>query len=81
MNPEPRLVPVDALRTFCESALLKSGLCPRKTWHRRPMCELGTDTMGIYTHGTKSLRGYVKRLRAGGLKAAVIPEITNEGPA
>lgn len=80
MNPEPRLVPVDALRTFCESALLRCGLgsTDARTTADVLVC---TDTMGIYTHGTKSLRGYVKRLRAGGLKAAAVPEIRGEGPS
>ena len=65
MNPEPRLVPVDVLRTFCESALHACGLCPKDVRTTADVL-VGTDTMGIYTHGTKSLRGYVKRLRAGG---------------
>ncbi len=40
-----------------------------------------TDTMGVFTHGTKSLRGYVRRLRAGGLRADARPAIASEGPA
>lgn len=40
-----------------------------------------TDAWGIYTHGTKALRGYAKRLRAGGIKPQGRPVITREGPA
>lgn len=40
-----------------------------------------TDTWGVFTHGTKLLRGYVKRVQAGGLRTAVSPSIAAEGPA
>ena len=39
-----------------------------------------TDTFGVFTHGTKSLAGYVRRLRGGGLKADAVPRIEAEGP-
>jgi LDH2 family malate/lactate/ureidoglycolate dehydrogenase len=42
---------------------------------------VGTDAFGVFTHGTKALRGYVRRLRGGGLKADAVPEIASEGPA
>ena len=40
-----------------------------------------TDTWGVFTHGTKALRGYAKRLRAGGLNPKGRPVIETEGPA
>jgi ureidoglycolate dehydrogenase (NAD+) len=40
-----------------------------------------TDTWGVFTHGTKALRGYAKRLRAGGLNPRGRPAIDQEGPA
>ena len=40
-----------------------------------------TDTMGVFTHGTKSLRGYVRRLRDGGLRADARPAEVRDGPA
>ncbi len=40
-----------------------------------------TDTYGVLTHGMKMLRGYVTRLRAGGLKADARPRVDREGPA
>jgi len=40
-----------------------------------------TDTFGVFTHGTKSLRGYVRRLRAGGLRADAVPQVVAEGPS
>ena len=40
-----------------------------------------TDTWGVATHGTKLLRGYGLRLRAGGLKPLGKPRIVSEGPS
>ena len=39
-----------------------------------------TDTWGVFTHGVKALRGYVRRLRAGGIRADARPRIVAEGP-
>ncbi len=39
-----------------------------------------TDTWGVNTHGVKALKGYVKRLVAGGLRAKGEPKIVKEGP-
>jgi ureidoglycolate dehydrogenase (NAD+) len=40
-----------------------------------------TDAWGIFTHGTKSVRGYLRRLKAGGLRATARPRLAAEGPA
>jgi LDH2 family malate/lactate/ureidoglycolate dehydrogenase len=40
-----------------------------------------TDAWGIFTHGTKNVRGYVRRLKAGGLRATGRPRLAAEGPA
>ncbi len=40
-----------------------------------------TDTWGVHTHGVKAMRGYVRRLRAGGLRAQAAPRVVSEGPA
>jgi ureidoglycolate dehydrogenase (NAD+) len=40
-----------------------------------------TDSWGVATHGTKLLRGYGRRLRAGGLNPKGVPKILQEGPA
>jgi LDH2 family malate/lactate/ureidoglycolate dehydrogenase len=40
-----------------------------------------TDTWGVFTHGVKALRGYVRRLRAGGLNPKAKPHVVSEGPA
>jgi LDH2 family malate/lactate/ureidoglycolate dehydrogenase len=38
-----------------------------------------TDAWGVFTHGTKSLAGYLRRLKAGGLRAQGSPRIVAEG--
>lgn len=40
-----------------------------------------TDAWGTFTHGTKSVRGYLKRLKAGGLRPKGRPHIAAQGPA
>ena len=40
-----------------------------------------TDAWGIFTHGTKNVRGYLRRLKAGGLRATGRPHLAAEGPA
>lgn len=40
-----------------------------------------TDSWGVFTHGTKNLRGYLRLLKAGGLQANGRPRTVAEGPA
>ena len=40
-----------------------------------------TDTWGVYTHGTKALYAYTRRLREKGLKPRGRPRVQSEGPA
>jgi LDH2 family malate/lactate/ureidoglycolate dehydrogenase len=40
-----------------------------------------TDSFGVFTHGVKSLPNYIRRLKAGGLKADAVPLIHQEGPS
>lgn len=40
-----------------------------------------TDAMGVFTHGSKLLSGYLKRLRGGGYRAQGEPKVLREGPA
>ncbi|MGD0093714.1 MAG: Ldh family oxidoreductase [Planctomycetota bacterium] len=80
MQVETKTVAVAALEEFCQAALRTCGLSEE---HARLTTEVlvTTDTFGVFTHGTKSLRGYVRRLRAGGLKAQAAPGVVREGPA
>jgi ureidoglycolate dehydrogenase (NAD+) len=40
-----------------------------------------TDAWGVFTHGTKLLAGYLRRLKLGGLRARGLPRIIAEGGA
>lgn len=80
----PRITPMrihpDQLRQFCVEALTSVGV--NETDARATADVLvTTDTWGIFTHGTKNLRGYIRRLRGGGLGARAVPKVVKEGPA
>ena len=74
------MIPVAELERFCQAMLRKCGLSEADA---RTATEVlvTIDTFGVFTHGTKSLAGYVRRLRAGGLRADAVPRIQSEGPA
>jgi LDH2 family malate/lactate/ureidoglycolate dehydrogenase len=40
-----------------------------------------TDTWGVFTHGTRQLRGLMKNVRLGGVDPAASPEVVGEGPS
>ena len=67
------------LKAFCRDAFARTGLSG-------PDADTGaevlstTDGWGVFTHGSKALRGYLRRLRAGGLRAGGRPGIVAEGP-
>ena len=73
-------VRVDDLQKFCMEALTKVGLSETDA---RLAAEVmvTTDTWGVFTHGTKSLLAYVRRIRAGGIRRAGMPKVVREGPA
>ena len=74
-----RISPAD-LTDFCIRVMLKSNM---READARITAEVlvTTDTWGIYTHGTKHLRVYLSKLRAGGINAQAMPEVISEGPA
>jgi LDH2 family malate/lactate/ureidoglycolate dehydrogenase len=80
MKPTVQTVEVIKLEQFCITALRKSGLNETDARITTDVL-ITTDTFGVFTHGVKSLRGYIRRLRAGGLKADAVPRIVKEGPA
>ena len=81
-NPPSSLRRVSAgnLKAFCVAAMRESGMGASDAEITAEVL-VTTDTFGVFTHGTKSLRGYVRRLRAGGLRADAVPEIVADGPA
>jgi len=73
-------VTITQLQQFCEAALRQCGLSEPDARIAADVL-VTTDTCGVFTHGTKALKGYVRRLRAGGLRADGRPRIEREGPA
>ncbi len=73
-------VQVQDLMTFCVDAMLQAGLSPEDA---RLTAEVlvTTDTWGVYTHGSRQLRGLLKNIRGGRLSAAASMEVVAEGPA
>src|SRR5207247_7087382 len=71
---------VQDLHGFCVEALTKIGVGETDA---RIAAEVlvTTDTWGTFTHGTKALRAYVRRLRGGGLRKNGTPKVVDEGPA
>lgn len=73
-------VSVDDLHAFCMEALTSVGV---RESHARITADtlVMTDTWGTFTHGTKLLRDYVKRIRNGGLRTDTDPKVVASGPA
>ena len=73
-------IPAEDLRAFCLEALRKAGVSESDAQTTAEVL-VTTDTWGTFTHGTKALRAYIRRVRGGGLKSPANPRIINEGPA
>lgn len=72
-------IPIERLDAFCRSALRTCGLSDADA-AAASQALVTTDTMGVFTHGTKLLAGYVNRLRGGGYRPAGKPQVEREGP-
>lgn len=73
-------VSVEALRGFVITTLQQVGQSLTDAETTADALVM-TDSMGVFTHGTKLLIGYLNRLRGGGYKATGVPRIEREGPA
>jgi len=73
-------VPVSALKSFVLQVLAQCGVSPEDAETSAEVL-VTTDTWGVFTHGTKSLYAYARRLREGGLQPRGKPRVVNGGPA
>jgi LDH2 family malate/lactate/ureidoglycolate dehydrogenase len=73
-------ITAESLHAFCVEALTRVGVGEADARTAADVL-VTTDTWGTFTHGVKSLRGYVRRLRGGGLRADARPAIVASGPA
>ena len=77
---DARRVAVAELDGFAVAALRAVGASEA---HARLTADalIAADTWGVFTHGTKLLPGYLRRLRGGGIRTDAEPEVVAEGPA
>jgi len=68
------------LEAFCQDAFERAGLSEADAATGAEVLST-TDAWGVFTHGSKALRGYLRRLRGGGLRAGGRPAIVAAGPA
>jgi ureidoglycolate dehydrogenase (NAD+) len=76
----PSSVSYSRLHRFVTEAFRRAGLSDADATVGADVLTM-TDAWGIFTHGTKNVRGYLRRLKAGGLRATGQPRIATEGPA
>ncbi len=76
----PHPIPASELLAFCNDVLRTFGATEA---HARATADalVATDCWGVFTHGTKLLPGYVKRVRGGGVRTDVEPVVERQGPA
>ena len=73
-----RTVTFDALHAFTKAAFQTTGLSEANATTGADVLAT-TDAWGVFTHGTKSLAGYLRRLQAGGIRSQGQPVIVAEG--
>lgn len=74
-----KMVSIADLTRFTEDCFRKVGMRDADAC-AAAQALVTTDAMGVFTHGTKSLVGYLKKLRGGGYGATATPVIEREGP-
>ncbi len=74
------VVSYEALHNFTTKAFRQVGLADADARTAADVLVL-TDAWGTFTHGTKSIRGYLRRLKAGGLRSRGKPHVATEGLA
>lgn len=71
-------ISMESLTQFCLNALTRVGLS-RADAETTATALVTTDAMGVFTHGTKLLAGYLSKLKGGGYRASAVPRIEREG--
>ncbi len=79
MSNTPQVISIDSLSDFCVGALRDCGVTEADAQVTAQILTT-TDAWGVFTHGTKALRGYLRRLRGGGLAPRGVPSVVTEGP-
>ena len=64
---EQKNIKLADLKMFCSAVLEQEGMCKE---YARICAEVlsETDAFGTYSHGTKNLHNYIRKIRAGGIE-------------
>ncbi|MBM4012633.1 MAG: Ldh family oxidoreductase [Planctomycetes bacterium] len=73
-------IPVAELTAFVRAAGLRAGLADEAAATLAEPLVLA-DMMGVHTHGTRLLAGYLRKLLGGGYRPQGVPRILRDGPA
>ncbi len=76
----PFSVSFDELHDFTKAAFQSVGVSETDATTGADVL-VTTDAWGVFTHGTKCLFGYLRRLQAGGLRSEGVPRVVGEGGA
>ena len=76
----PFKVSFNDLHAFVLASLQSTGMS-REDADKVARTLVSTDAMGVLTHGTKLLAGYIKKLQKKGYDPKGVPTIEREGPA
>ena len=72
-------ISIEQLTRFASRCFQQTGVAP-STADEVSTALVTTDAMGVFTHGTKLLSGYIKKLQGGGYVATAQPRIERQGP-
>jgi ureidoglycolate dehydrogenase (NAD+) len=78
MSNSPQVISIDNLSEFCVGVLRDCGVGEADSRVTAQILTT-TDAWGVFTHGTKALRGYLRRLKGGGLAPRGVPSVVTEG--
>jgi ureidoglycolate dehydrogenase (NAD+) len=78
-RPANRRIRIEDLQEYCVAAMLSCGMRAEDARVTARVL-VTTDSWGVHTHGTKQLRMYLARVRAGGIDATAVPQVVGEGP-
>jgi ureidoglycolate dehydrogenase (NAD+) len=72
-------ISIESLKSFCIEALSRVGMSAEDA-ETTANALVTTDAMGVFTHGTKALAGYLNKLKGGGYRVTGKPKIERQGP-
>ncbi len=75
-----RKIQPEKLEAFCAGALLEAGMSELDARTVATVL-VTTDMWGIFTHGTRHLHNYLRKMQSGGINPQGVPKVISEGAA